>query len=463
MEVAHMVIYVGFVLSFFLLIFSVLKGIFIGYALIACGVLFSLIGLIRGYSFKEIGKMAYNGGKQSFTVVAVLVLIGAVTGAWMASGTTPALVYYSLRFITPSLFIFSTFIISCTASFLLGSSLGTVSIVGIPLMIMARSGNLDLNMAAGAIIAGAYFGDRCSPMSSSAALIASLTRTNIFVNIKNMVYTSIIPFTLTAVFYFSLSVSQPVSGMNSNLPYAILGAFKIDFVLLVPVLVIIILSLCRVKIHISILLSILSAALLAVFFQHLQPEEVMYSLLSGFRARGSALLQSVIKGGGIVSMLKPSLVVFASCSLAGIFKGIKVFERIKGRLMQMQLARHKLFGITSIVSMATAAFGCNQTISSVLTSEIMKDCYEGTDKHQFALHLENSGILIAALIPWNIAALVPTTTLGVSMTGYIPYAFYLYLLPLIYFISSGHTHRLLRITVKRHIRQLLWRVKHLPG
>lgn len=438
-----MEIYFGFLVSFCLLIFSVLNNIYIGYALIACWVLFTLISIKKGYTLKEIVKMSYNGGKQSFVVVRILILIGAVIGVWLTSGTIPAIVYYCLKYITPSTFIFSTFIICCAASFLIGSSFGTVSTVGIPLMIMARSGNINLNIAAGAIIAGAYFGDRCSPVSSSAALVAGLTKTNIFVNIKNMVYSSIFPFLLSSIFYYVLSVSHPLKVINNNVSSELLKAFEINFIILLPALIIIILSLCKVKINISILISILSAAILAILFQNKLLKEVIHSIILGFQANDTDPLRSIIKGGGIISMLKPSLAVFVSCSIAGIFEGIKVFDRFKNILISKQLKRYKLFGVTSIVSIVTAAFGCNQTISSVMTHEIMKDCYDDNDKYQFALDIENSGILISALIPWNIAALVPTTTMNVSAAGYIPYAFYLYMLPVIYFIyfkySSGAT------------------------
>jgi len=133
-------------------------------------------------------------------------------------------------------------------------------------------------------------------------------------------------------------------------------------------------------------------------------------------------------------MLKVSIVVFVSCALAGIFEGIKVFDKLKNSLLNMKLTGYKLFAATSIVSIVTAAFGCSQSIAIIMTSEIMKDCYDSSDKHQFALDIENTSILISALIPWNIAALVPTTTMNVSTTGYVPYAFYLYILPIMYFI-----------------------------
>lgn len=443
--------YIGLIISFLLLIFSVLKNIFIGYTLTACWILFVIISLKKGYKLNEIMKMSYDGGKKSFAVLKIFILIGAVVGIWMAAGTIPAIVYYCLKYITPTTFVLCAFIICCTTSFLIGSSLGTVSVVGIPLIILARSGNINLNIIAGAVIAGAYFGDRCSPMSSSAALIANLTETNIFINIKNMFYSSTIPFLLSLIFYYVLSVSHPLRIINNNLSGELLRIFNIKLIMLLPAAIILVLSLCKIKIDISILVSILCASVLSVFIQNHALRDVIYYIIFGFKINYSSSLQSIIKGGGIFSMLKASFLIFVSCSMAGIFEGIKIFDKLKKLLLNMNLTGHKLFGITTIVSMVTAAFGCNQTMAIVMTDEIMKDCYNRGDNYEFALHLENSGILIAALIPWNIAALVPTTTMNVSTTGYVIYTFYLYIFPFIYFIYLKYFNKVNKLELSLKI------------
>lgn len=429
-----MEMYIGLIVSLFLLIFSVIKNIFIGYILVACWILFAIISFKKGYNLNKIIKISFDGGKQSFVVLKIFILIGAIIGSWMTSGTIPGIIYYCIKYINPTTFVLSAFIICCITSFLIGTSLGTVSTVGIPLMIIARSGHVNLNLIAGAIIAGAYFGDRCSPMSSSAYLVANLTKTDIYTNIKNMIHSSIIPFILSLIFYYIFSISQPLKVINNDLSLELLKTFKISFIILIPAIIILLLVLCKVKIGISILISTLSASIIAILLQKYQLKDVAYYIIFGFKMTNHSDLQNIIKGGGIISMLKPSLVIFVSCSLAGIFEEIKMFNRLKNLLLNLRLTKPKLFGITSIVSIITAAFGCNQSIATVMTNKIMEDCYDNTNKYQFALDLENSGILISALIPWNIAALVPTSTMNVSTTGYLPYAFYLYILPVIYFI-----------------------------
>jgi NhaC family Na+:H+ antiporter len=434
-----MEIYIGLPISFCLLIFSVFRNIFIGYTLITCWVLFALISLKKGYALKEIARMSFNGCRQSFVVLRILILIGAAIGIWMAAGTIPTIVYYSLRLtpLIPYTFALAVFVICCLTSFLIGTSFGTVGTVGIPLMIIARSGHANLNIIAGAIIAGAYFGDRCSPMSSSAYLVANLTRTNIFINIKNMLRSAIIPLLLSFAFYYTLSVYHPLQAINNSLAGALAKAFNIQLIMLLPAIIILVLSLCRVSIDISILTSILSAAVLGVLFQNHQWQQVFHYIIFGFRINTPGPLQNIITGGGIVSMLETCLVVFVSCSLAGLFEGIKMFEGLKNTLSSRHLTRHGLFGATSIVSVITAAFGCSQTVSVVMTKEIVKDCYNDLDNYQLALDLENSGIILSAIIPWNIAALMPTTALNVGTAGYIPYAFFIYILPITYFFILG--------------------------
>lgn len=434
-----MEISIGLILSFLLIMYAVFNTIFIGYILIICWILFVLISLKKGFKLNEILKMAFNGGKKSFVVLKVFLLIGAVVGVWMASGTIQTLVYYSIKYITPSLFVLFTFLICCITSFLIGTSLGTVSIVGIPLMILTQSGNVNVDIIAGAIISGAYFGDRCSPMSSSAALVASLTKTDLFINIKYMLYSSLVPFLLSIVFYYILSIFHPLKIVSNSLSTEILKIFRINLILLIPAAIILIMSLCKIKIKTSISISILAAFVLAVFFQHYEVKEVLRYMIFGFKLNNTSTLSTIIKGGGIVSMLRVCLVVYVSFSLAGIFEGIKMFDKLKNHLLKRSLTGSRLFGATAMVSSLTAAFGCNQSIAMVMTNEIMKDCYTDTYKYKFALHLENSGILISALIPWNLAALVPTTTLNISSTGYLPYAFYLYIVPIVYLIHCKYS------------------------
>lgn len=421
----------GLVITFVMLMFSIYKGIFIGYPLLISFFIFVILSLHKGYSIKAISKMAYDGGKKSFVVLKIFILIGAITAVWMSSGTVPSIVYYGINLMNPNYFIFYAFIISSLVSFLLGTSLGTVSTVGLALIVMAKSGEVNTSIAAGAIIAGAYFGDRCSPMSSSANLIANLTETELFINIKNMLKSAVLPFILSLILYFVVSLSSPLNTASGGIDKAIVKSFEISILALLPSIIILVLSIFRVNVKISMFLSIALASVLSIYIQDYKINEVLYFILMGFHLDFANPLYLIIKGGGIISMLRPAIVVFISCSLAGIFEGTKTLQSVEKLLLKAN-SRSSLFLYTTIVSILTAAFGSNQSIAAVLTASLMDKAYKqnSVDKYQMALDLENTGIVLSALIPWNLAAFVPTSTMAVSPVGFIPYAFYLYLLPI---------------------------------
>lgn len=392
-------IYIGLFISFIIIIFGVLRNAFVGFLLIACWSIFALLSIKRGYTIKNILAMSYSGGKKSLVVVRTLLLIGAVTGAWMASGTIPGIVYYCLKLIHPDTFILFTFLICSASSFLLGSATGTASIVGLPLIIIARSGNVNLSITAGAIIAGVYFGDRCSPMSSSAALVSKLTDTNLFINIKNMLQSSIIPFIMSVGFYYEFSKLNPLKVVNIKLTDEILSSFKIEYLILIPALVILVFCFLKIKIQYAMALSMFTAAILGVTVQGHDPIQVLNYILFGFKLDNHNLLHAIIKGGGVTSMVKTSFVVFIACALAGILEGIQLFEGIRTKLANMKLTGYLLYGLTTLISTITAAFGCTQSIAVIMTDEIMKDCYKKEENYQFALNIENSCILTSAIIP----------------------------------------------------------------
>jgi Na+:H+ antiporter, NhaC family len=421
---------VSFLLCFVLFIVSVLKGIFVGYALLVGLLIFVALSLKKGYKFNEIFKMIYKGGKKAFIVIQIFILIGAIISVWMASGTVPAIVYYGIKLLNPRLFILSAFIISSVVSLLIGTSFGTIGTAGIALMVMARGGGVSVPMTAGAIIAGAYFGDRCSPMSSSANLVASLTETDIYVNIKNMIKTSIIPLILSIIIYGAISFKYPLGPETSVITTEIEKYFNVGIAALIPALIIFLFSAMKINVKLSMVVSIIAAALIAIIVQKNSILLTLKYMISGYSMEGESYLKDIIKGGGILSMLKVALVVFVSSAFTGIFEGTGILKNIE---VVAAKAKNKgeLFLISIITSLAASAFGCTQVMAVILTHMLVKKGYEDQkiSKEEFAVDIENTAIVVAPLIPWNIAVLVPLTSL---MAGFdaILYCFYLYLIPL---------------------------------
>lgn len=420
---------VAFIITFLLLVISVFKGIFVAYPLMIGFILFFIAAIRKGYSLKEVSVMAYEGGKKAFVVIQIFLLIGTITSVWMASGTVSAIVYYGIKLINPYLFVLSAFLISSFVSILIGTSFGTVGTVGIALVVIARSGRVSIAAAAGAVIAGAYFGDRCSPMSSSASLVAHLTETNIYENIKNMVKTSIIPFLISIVLYTLVSFRFPMSNVSSSMSNEIVRAFDINIIVLIPALVIILFTAFKVNVKTSMIISIITGFLLSVFIQNNSVMSTIKYIIFGYSMDKTSPLYTIISGGGIISMLKTSLVILVSSALSGIFDGtrmLKRFENIKAN------SRYQVYRNTVATSILASLFACSQVFAVILTHMMNRKSYETNeiDNSIFAVDLENTAIVISALIPWNIALLVPMTNLGADLSC-VPYLFYLYILPIV--------------------------------
>jgi len=418
------------VISFILLLVSAIKGYFIVAPLLASMVILMVILLKRGFPLKSLIEMAVTGSQKSFSVIAILLLIGAVMAVWMAAGTVPVLVYWGIKLISPQYFIFLAFILTSIVSLLLGTSFGTVSTIGIAVMIMANGSGVNPNMIAGAIVAGAYFGDRCSPMSSSANLIAAITRTEIYTNLKNMAVTAFYPLIISSLLYLILSFANPVEFAGNNLAFEIGKAFNLNSITLLPALTILILCVLRVEVKIAMAVSIIAGSAIAIFVQGYSPIDILQFALTGFKLESTSSLKDIVAGGGILSMVKVSTVVIVSTAFAGIFAGTRTLEFMEVYLNKAR-SRGDLFLGTTVIGILSAAFGCTQTIAILLTHQLVEEKYrkEGLDDYQLAVDLENTAVVISPLIPWNIAGLVPATVLSVN-SDFIPYAFYLYLIPL---------------------------------
>ncbi|CCJ33995.1 Na+/H+ antiporter NhaC family protein [Caloramator australicus] len=425
-------VYFIFLLLFIFIFISMLLNISIIYPLIIGLLLFSFYSYKLGFSFNEILKMIFKGGKKSTVVIKIFILIGAVMGVWLSSGVVPYIVYLGIKFMNPKFFLVYTFIICSITSYLIGSAFGTVGTIGIALIILAKGAGININLAAGAILSGSFFGDRCSPMSSSANLVANLTETELYVNVKNMIKNSLIPTFITILIYLLLSINLNISMVNKNIVKDISKEFILTPYLLLPAIIIIILSLFKVDVKKSISVSIIAAIFLDIFVQNRSIVETLKYMIFGFKIDNNNLVAQIIKGGGILSMLKVSIIVFLSSAYSGIFEETKILKKLEEGIASLS----KRIGNTPstiMVSIITSMIGFTQALAVILAVQFVKGIYK--DKYKLALDIENSAIVIAPLIPWNIAGAVPASIMGVN-NGLIIYAVYLYVLPIYNIILS---------------------------
>ena len=395
-----------------------------------------LIALARKKTFEELLETSIKYSQKSKIVIFVFIFVGALTSSWIASGTIPGIIYYGIKFINPKIFILFSFFISSLVAFFLGSSFGSASTIGVSLMAIARSGNIDLDIVGASIICGIYFGDRWSPLSSSANLVASLTEVDIYSNLKNMIKSMIVPYLLTAVFYFFLSKNYILNTSESNLTNLILENYNLDIrFIFIPVISIIIFSIFRINIKISMGVSIFIASVVAIFVQQEKFIDIVNYLIMGFYKFDGTTLEKIIKGGGVASMLNATSLVFISCALVGIFEELNILKFVKQKIIDVK-TRAELFRNTVIVSIVAGMVGANQTIAVVMTEQIIENIYDEKKikRIDLAKDIENSAIVLPSITPWNIACYIPCTMFGITGVKFIPYATYIWLIPLCTYI-----------------------------
>ena len=406
------------------LIVSLLLKLSVVYALIIGYMIFVIYGLIKGHNLIVLIKKSFEGVLTVKNILLVFILIGMITALWRASGTIAFIVYMGSKLISPSILILLTFLLCSILSVLIGTSLGTAATMGIICASIGKAMGVNPYYIGGAVLSGIYFGDRCSPMSTSALLISELTKTNLYTNIKLMIKTSIIPFIMTCLFYLFLGFKSKVSNISVDVTEIFKQNYNLNIIVIIPAILIIILSILKINVKKTMLVSIVISFIIAMFIQRDSIVALINYCIFGYH-HPNERLNLMMKGGGILSMVNVSLIVGISSSYSGIFKETKMLVSLKKHLKDFSKKTSSYF-VIFLSSIISGAIACNQSLGTILTNEL---CGELVEKQKMAIILENTVILLVGLIPWNIAMDVPLKAIGVGFMSGL-FAFYLYFLPL---------------------------------
>lgn len=386
---------------------------------------FLVYGRRRGYGWRELGKMCLDGVKTARNILITFLLIGVLTALWRASGTIPAIISYTVPFIRPSLFLVMTFLLNCLVSVLTGTSFGSAATMGVICATLGAAMEVPAALVGGAVLSGVYFGDRCSPVSTSALLVSELTQTSIFDNIRGMLRTAWVPFLVSCLVYLVVGMVTPHTQTSLDLAALFETEFHLHWAALLPALVIFALALGRVPVKWAMLASIVSAIPICLILQHLQPGELLRFALVGYQAREEAV-GVMLNGGGITSMLKVAAIVCISSAYSGIFQKTGLLDRLQQAIFNLS-RRITPYGAMLLTSVFASAIACNQTLAIILTHQLCRDAQPS--RETTAISLENSAVVVAPLIPWSIAGGVPLASVG-APTVSLCFACFLYLLPL---------------------------------
>ena len=401
-------IVVCFALFLAAMLFCLVKGFSLAWALLFALVLFFALGLRRGYGAKALVKMAWSKMPKSMIVLRILFFIGLLTGLWRSCGTIAFFIYHGIRVITPSLFILVAFLLTVLLSYALGTSFGVASI---------------------------YFGDRGAPTSSCASLVAALTETDLYGNVRRMFQTAALPYALCLIAYTVLSFRNPIVTVDETMLDALAESFVISPWALVPALIMLILPLLRVPIRRAMAISAAAAFVITVTVQGGSVADALRIMVVGYHPT-EGLLASVVSGGGLVSMLTPFLMIPLAALYTGILEGTGALTQAQS-VLERSAERIGRFPTMILLSLLAAMVLCNQTIVVMMEHQLIGAVYakDGAEHEELAMDIANSGVTIAGLIPWCIACAVPLSMLGVGVEA-LPYACLLYLIPLCYLFTK---------------------------
>ena len=426
-------------IAFGVFIAAMITAVVTGYSMIIALLIglaaFLAVGKYRGFTLKSMAEMSKKGIVDSIVVIEVMLVIGALTAVWRASGTITIFVYYGMKIIMPPIFLIVTFVLACLLSYAIGTSFGIAGTVGVIFMALARSGGVDPVVAAGVIMSGIYFGDRCSPASSSANMVAGVTETKIYDNVKVMFKTALLPLIISLGIYSVLSVLNPISHVDKDMVSSFENEFVISPWAFVPAVIMIALPLFKVGVLKAMAASIASGILVACIVQKMAITEVLKICFVGYKADGGGI-GAILNGGGIVSMVEIVGILIISGTYSGIFNGTGMLLSLQDKLGKA-CSKIGRFGVMVCMSIGISAIFCNQTIGTLMCCDLMKQPYldGGGTKEELAIDMENSVILIACFIPWSIGCSVPLALLGADFTS-LPFAVFMYLVPICYLFTK---------------------------
>ena len=425
---------IAFALFLAAMLFCLIRDYALYWALAFALVLFFGVGLRRGYKAGALAKMAWSKMPKTMIVLRIIFLIGILTGLWRSCGTIAFCIYYGVRAIPPSLFVLLAFLLTALLSYALGTSFGVTSTAGVVLIALARSGGVSTAVAAGAIMSGVYFGDRGAPTSSCASLVAALTETQLYRNVKRMHRTALLPYMLCLAFYSILSLRNPLMGADETLLTALANSFDLSLWTVLPAVIMLILPLLRVPIWVAMTISGAAAFAVSVLLQGMGALATLRVCILGYTPDG--VLSAVLSGGGLISMLTVFLMLPLASMMGGILEGTGALDGVQEKLTAVsdQLG---LLPTTGLLSILCSMMLCNQTIVVIMLQQLLGKVYErrGATNEEFAMDIANTGVTLAGLVPWCIACAVPLSMLGVGVEA-LPYAALLYTIPVCYLFTK---------------------------
>lgn len=446
--------------------------------LFAAGVAVATAMLGYGIKWKTLESSIADNFKSIGPAIIILILIGAISGSWMVSGVVPTLIYYGMKVITPKIFLFAACVICALVSVITGSSWTTIATLGLALLGIGRAQGYETGWIAGAIISGAYFGDKISPLSDTTVLAASSAETPLFTHIRYMMITTVPSFVIASVIFLVASLNHQVADSSGaeEISLALRDCFTISpWLLLIPVLTAVMIA-RRLPALLTLFISALMAGLCALVVQ----PDIIYNvatgsalplgsrlpLRQGFEGlmisyydstslqTGNAMLDDLVSTRGMNGMLGTIFLIISAAAFGGVMTGSGMIQSITDVLTKRIKSRTGTVASTVLTGLGANMVTGDQYLSIILTCSLYKKLFRdnGFEERLLSRTTEDSVTVTSVLIPWNSCGMTQATVLKVPTLEYLPYCFFNILSPLMSIFIAATGYKIVRHTVDKTAR-----------
>ncbi|MEX2961366.1 Na+/H+ antiporter NhaC [Microbulbifer sp. TYP-18] len=428
-------------------------------ALLLCAGVAALMGMKNGRSWRDMEDGMLKGIGLVFGAILILLAVGALIGSWILAGTVPSMIYYGVQILSPQWFYAASCVICAIVGLSIGSSWTTAGTLGVALMGIAAALGLSPAITAGAVISGAYFGDKMSPLSDTTNVAAAVTSNDLFLHIRHMLWTTMPAFVIALVIFAVIGLSAETASTSSADIQLLLGAlqeeFNISSVSLLPLVLLLFMAWRKIPAYPTLIIGALVGCVIALIFE---PETARrlgggegslaglkgawHSLFDGYKSSSSnENVAELLSKGGMSSMLNTIWLIISAMAFGGAMERAGFLERI----VHWALSRVRTVG-GLITSTVLTCFGMNaaagdQYMAIIIPGRMFRDAFAEKGLHGLNLSrtLEDSGTITSVLIPWNTCGAYMSATLGIATFAYAPFALFNILCPLMA-ITYGWLH-----------------------
>ena len=407
-------------------------GLRIEFLLIAAATVSGFIALRLGYTYKEMEEGIVTSIAKGMPAMMVVIVVGMLIGTWMASGAIPMMIYYGLKIINPAYYLVTACIVCSIISIVTGTSYGTAGTVGVAFIGIAQGLDIPLSHAAGAIVAGAYFGDKLSPFSDTTNLAPIAAGSNLFDHIKHMLWTTTPAWLAGLVIYFFLGLGVEGSAESERMTMILVtirSGFKFHLILLIPPVMTLYFAVSKRPTIPGMFASSFVAVLLAVFYQGMDFVTAIDCMVHGFTSTtGIEFVDGLLTKGGMLNMMDVTLIALCAFAFAGITHKAGMLDVLLDHLMKFANTTGKLIASVAASSVTVAIITGSSFLTLLIPGELFAPAFK---KRKLAAKnlsrtVEDSGTVIVPIVPWSIAGVYMAGTLGVPTTQYAPFAFMCY-------------------------------------